>query len=283
MKTFLTICFSILISYNSLAQQPDKVLARVKYNFTHLRDTNQRNNPYTETMLLVIGKNASVYTSLDQIERDLDLPKARKAPSAPFKPTNLTDIYFFAKESKLVTREKFMSAYYLVEEQYEKINWKMSKDTLNVNGIHCKKAIATFKGRNWIAWYAPELPFQSGPWKLSGLPGLIIQAYDDKKEVMFEFSGIDNLKKENLSEEQLVLEKAYEKTFFYNPEVALQKDAKPTSRVEFDKIIELYRKDPKGFISASTGTPVNKIFMGVSTTGESHKIINNPIELPQKK
>jgi GLPGLI family protein len=283
MKVLLTIILSCLVSSTVLAQQPDRVLARVKYNFTHQRDTNQRNNPYTETMLLVIGKNASAYTSLDQIERDLDLPKARKAPSAPFKPINLTDIYFFAKETKLVTRERFMSAYYLVEEQYEKINWKVTKDTLNLNGIHCKKAIATFKGRNWIAWYAPELPFQSGPWKLSGLPGLIIQAYDDKKEVMFDFAGIDNLKKENLSEEQLALEKAYEKTFFYSPEIALQKDAKPTSRVEFDKIMELYRKDPKGFISASTGTPVNKIFMGVSSTGESHKIINNPIELPIKK
>lgn len=117
----LTTLFAITISTFSFAQSPDKVLARVKYNFTHVRDTNQRTNPYTEMMLLVIGRNASVYTSLDKLERELELPKAKRAPNAPFKPVNPTDLYFFAKETKLISRERFMNAYYLVDEQFEKM------------------------------------------------------------------------------------------------------------------------------------------------------------------
>lgn len=283
MKTLLILLLSFTISNVALAQNPDKVLARIKYNFTHVRDTNQKNNPYTETMLLVIGKNASVFTSLTGLERDLDLPKARQAPGAPFKPVNPTDVYFFAKENKLISRERFMNAYYLVDELPQKINWKIAKDTISINGIKCRKATANFKGRNWVAWFAPELPFQSGPWKLNGLPGLIIQANDDKNDVIFEFSGIDNLKKENLTPEELEMSKIYDKSFFYNPEIALQKDAKVTNRAEFDKILALYRKDPKGFISAATGTPKDKIYVGVSATGVSHNIINNPIELPENK
>jgi GLPGLI family protein len=283
MKTLLSILFTITICSATRAQSADKVLARVKYNFTHVRDTNQRNNPYTETMLLVIGKNASIFTSLTSLERNLDLPKARQAPGAPFKPINPTDIYFFAKENKLISRERFMNAYYLIDEANQKINWKIAKDTITISGIKCRKATTYFKGRNWIAWFAPELPFQSGPWKLNGLPGLIIQANDDKNEVIFEFAGIDNLKKENLTPEELELSKIYEKSFFYNPEIALQKDAKATNRAEFDKILELYRQDPTGFVSAATGTPKNRVFMGASMTGVSHNITNNPIELPEKK
>ena len=217
-------------------------------------------------MLLVIGKNASIFTSLTSLERNLDLPKARQAPGAPFKPINPTDIYFFAKENKLISRERFMNAYYLIDEANQKINWKIAKDTITISGIKCRKATTYFKGRNWIAWFAPELPFQSGPWKLNGLPGLIIQANDDKNEVIFEFAGIDNLKKENLTPEELELSKIYEKSFFYNPEIALQKDAKATNRAEFDKILELYRQDPTGFVSAATGTPKNRVFMGASMT-----------------
>jgi len=283
MKTLLTICFAILICSISFAQKPDKVLARVKYSFIHVRDTSQKNNPYTENMLLVIGKNASVFTSLDRLERELDLPKAKRAPGTPFKPINPVDIYFFAKENKLISRERFMNAYYLIDEPAQQINWKITKDTISFNGIRCKKAITTFKGRNWIAWYAPELPFQSGPWKLNGLPGLIIQANDEKNEVQFLFSGLDNLKKENLNAAQLELAKEHEKSFFFNNEIALQKDAKATTRVEFDKIMDLFKKDPKGFIAAESGVPRANVLIGGSTTGVSHSTINNPIELPEKK
>lgn len=283
MKTIFSILLIILTFSTSNAQQSDKVLARVTYNFSHVRDTNRRDNPYTENMLLVIGKNSSVYTSLDNIARNLDIPGARPGPGVPFKPVTFDDLYFFAKEKKLISRQKFMSSYYLIDEAEQKINWKITKDTASFAGIPCKKAIANFKGRNWTAWYAPEMPFQSGPWKLNSLPGLIIEAYDEKKEVQFQIAELDNLKKENLTAEQAAKLKIYERNVFFGTEIALQTDAKKTTRAEFDKVYEVYSKDPIGFISAESGRPRNQIFMGVSTTGESHKIINNPIELPEKK
>lgn len=282
MKTFLTFCFFAVISSISMAQTTDKVLARVTYHFTHQRDTLSRNNPYTETMLLVTGKDASVFTSLDRIERELGLADSRSTPTAPFKPVNNVDQYYFASQNKLVTRERFMNSYYLIDEPQQQITWKITKDTTTISGIKSQKATTHFKGRNWIVWYAPELPFQSGPWKLNGLPGLIIEAHDDKKEVIFALAGIDNLKQENLNAEQLAKAQVYEKDFFFAKEITLQKDAKKTSRIEFDKVMELYRKDPIGFISAESGTPRNRIAMGSSTTGVSHNVINNPIELPEK-
>lgn len=283
MKTFLTICFTVLISSVSSAQAPDPVLARITYHFTHQRDTLSRSNPYTETMMLVTGKNASVFTSLDRIERDLGLAESKASPTAPFKPVNFVDLYFFASPNKAITRERFMNSYYLIDEPQQQIKWKITNDTATISGIKSQKATTYFKGRNWIAWYAPEMPFQSGPWKLNGLPGLIIEAYDDKKEVIFALAGIDNLKQENLSPEQMFKAKIYQKDLFFGKEIALQKDAKKASRAEFDKVMELYRKDPIGFISAESGTPRNRIAMGTSTTGVSHSVINNPIELPEKK
>ncbi|WP_449398749.1 GLPGLI family protein [Chryseobacterium wanjuense] len=38
-------------------------------------------------------------------------------------------------------------------------NWKLVDETKVINTINCKKAEVNFKGRNWIAWYSPEIPF----------------------------------------------------------------------------------------------------------------------------
>jgi len=65
-------------------------------------------------------------------------------------------------------------------------NWNLVNETKVINTINCKKAVVTSKGRNWIAWYSPEIPFPYGPYKFSGLPGLIIKITDNKGDFDFE-------------------------------------------------------------------------------------------------
>ena len=62
--------------------------------------------------------------------------------------------------------------------------WSLSSDEKkNILGMVCSKATTRFRGRNYIVWYSTEVPVQVGPWKFYGLPGLILQVYDNKKEV----------------------------------------------------------------------------------------------------
>jgi GLPGLI family protein len=65
-------------------------------------------------------------------------------------------------------------------------DWQLVDETKVINTITCKKAKVIFKGRNWIAWYSPEIPLPYGPYKFSGLPGLIIKITDDKGDYDFE-------------------------------------------------------------------------------------------------
>ncbi|MDQ1162031.1 GLPGLI family protein [Chryseobacterium sp. SORGH_AS 447] len=65
-------------------------------------------------------------------------------------------------------------------------NWKLINETKVINSILCKKAEVRYKGRDWNAWYTTEIPFPYGPYKFSGLPGLIVKISDKTGDYDFE-------------------------------------------------------------------------------------------------
>lgn len=82
---------------------------------------------------------------------------------------------------------------YVVEEPIETIEWTLVEDsTKNVLGYDCVMATADYHGRSWAAWFTPEIPVSAGPWKLAGLPGLILEADADNGVYSFVATGIQN-------------------------------------------------------------------------------------------
>ncbi|MBO6201345.1 MAG: GLPGLI family protein, partial [Chryseobacterium sp.] len=67
----------------------------------------------------------------------------------------------------------------------DKIDWKISTETKKVQDYTLQMATAKFGGRNWIAWFNKEIPFNEGPYKFRGLPGLIFEIKDDKQEFIY--------------------------------------------------------------------------------------------------
>ena len=65
------------------------------------------------------------------------------------------------------------------------MTWLITDDRKNINGVKCIKAITEFKGREYIAWYDSSVQVSNGPWKLGGLPGLIMEAYDKEEQWHF--------------------------------------------------------------------------------------------------
>jgi len=345
MKTILTLFCAFMLS-TACAQQTEPTLVRVMYNFTHIEDTTHRDKPHVENMMLLAGKNASVYMSYDgiahsanlQVERQEYLKKGFtqqeindqfRARSASNPTTSDIQMFFFAKEQKYYYKSDICMNGCMVQAETDKIDWKIKKDTLSFSGIHCQMATANYKGRNWVAWFAPEMPFASGPWKLQGLPGLIVDAYDIKKEVQFKFAGLEKVKEGDLVNENAKNISADYMKIWGDIMLGLKIDhvgLPPQREVrhggsiqvtekEFEKLKIEHDKDPQGFedaqmiangmgaivtarangtipagsVGVSGRTDANGIFHPTQTIAPKPMpvapkvVVNNPIELPEKK
>ncbi len=66
-----------------------------------------------------------------------------------------------------------------VKDTLNTFEWKLINDTIKtVSNEKCKMAKLNWRGRDYIAWYAPTIAIFDGPYKFCGLPGLIMEIYD---------------------------------------------------------------------------------------------------------
>ncbi len=199
-KAIYFFSISLFFLINNLFSQNSKILDKsvykVLYNYQFQRDSTDVNNIKTATMELLIGKNYSLFQSLNTRFND-SLYNANKAKIK--RASDQSELFSIMAErkkdrlqykilkqnSKIITFSKVLMDRYKYDENIN-FKWKISKDTLTIDTYKCNKATTNFAGRNYIAWFSREIPISNGPYKFTGLPGLIIKIYDVKKQHIFE-------------------------------------------------------------------------------------------------
>lgn len=78
------------------------------------------------------------------------------------------------------------------EEKWNGQDWTLQGDTASFLGHQCQKAMCHWRGRDYIAWFVPDIPIRRGPWKFGGLPGLIMKVHDVDSLYVFEAVAIEN-------------------------------------------------------------------------------------------
>jgi GLPGLI family protein len=248
------------------AQPAQQVTAIAYYDFAHVRDTANPNSIYREEMMLWMNSDASCYKSFTRIASDslrkaalLDVVKAGSGTidMGKYRPFSQDEYFWFPDQKSLFQHRQLLQSHYLMKDPQPEINWAIAEETKKIGDYNCQKATARFRGREYTAWFCVDLPYRFGPWKLQGLPGLILEAYDAKGEVKFMFNRFVNsdIKKFTMIE--------------------LPPDGIQTTEKEFLKTLEAIRSNPNAGASS----------MGLSVTMQSGQQvrktnkINNPIEL----
>jgi len=107
------------------------------------------------------------------------------------------------------------------------MKWTLLKEYSEVLGYSVQKATTNFGGRVWNAWFSKDIPLQDGPYKFSGLPGLILKISDSTDSHSFELIGIRNI----------------ENDFIY-PELKNYSNKFEVNYKQYSKIYKDYRKNP---------------------------------------
>ncbi len=107
--------------------------------------------------------------------------------------------YYLNYTSNFLFCEEYYGESLIIKEKDSLIykNWQFTDSTKIINNYNCKLAIKEFRGRKYYVWYTSDILTKFGPWKFANLHGLVIQAYDEKREFNLNAIKISNLTNED--------------------------------------------------------------------------------------
>ena len=208
MSKLIFICFFIILATSTYAQSEktsfllDTALIKVGYDRQVVRDTLNPLNVENDYLTLQAGKNASAFYSAEYRVEDslitfsdtekfllLNRDEERRKRRARLE----KEVIFRRHDiDQTWSHLRFDLTNWILYESLEKPNWVITDETDIILGFPCIKATTNFRGREWIAFFTPDIPVQEGPWKLYGLPGLILKAYDSKRHYFYEAKDINS-------------------------------------------------------------------------------------------
>lgn len=269
------------VSTSASTKNAEDAIDRVAYRITYHTQSSENHNAQDtarhdygiDDMRLDIGTKVSKFYSYTRVRHD-SLMRAQAAKGDfDFRKIGSAGalswtVYRNYPEGKTLLLARLGNERYRIAEDTQMPEWELVGDsTKTILGYPCTLATATFKGRQWRAWFTEDIPLDNGPWKLCGLPGLILRAQDSEAEFIFDAIGL-----EQGSDEAITYDKKADK---YDD-------------ITFSKFVELKRRNTPGAMLDAMNMGGAKVRMvhqdGTAfTDAEMQKWLNktspyNPIE-----
>jgi GLPGLI family protein len=233
----------------------DNAYLRCTYDFVYLKDTLSNKKTDKDILYLQIGQEYSKCFSYYsyQVDSLQETPRYESTFWTIFKnamdkegstssnyPHKRMKTYVYKNypKGKITVTDGLSLQDYVYEDDLNAQDWQIQDSIKNILGYPCQKAKCNFRGRQWTVWFASDIPVSDGPWKLGGLPGLIMEAFDKGMQYHFTIIGLQKVEGEPI--------------VFSNTHVGSNRFEK-TSRKDFLKAQKRYLMDMNGYIELETG------------------------------
>lgn len=287
----LVLLLALIFAVQSFAQEK-QTANRFFYELTY-KPKKDSDSLQKEMMILDITKNKSIYRDYLAVSQD-SLMKAemeKMKRSGQFNPDFQKAFKQPKFSAKIIKTYPSMTLQYIemifggmgkpLYISYKedlKFDWKVLPETQKIGEYNTQKATTEFGGRKWIAWFSTDLPFPDGPYKFSGLPGLIVKIEDSGKNYSWVLKGNKTLKD------------FHEKT--YAEKLVNLGEPKNLTKEKFLKKFNSFKEDPFGpmrqyftpqmmnrTMPGTTKTMGDYIHDQEKTLDKLYNSIDNPIEL----
>ena len=180
-----------LITSLILSQYVFSQITRFVYQVSMTPDSTKLEDKKLENAFLDVDGQKSVFYSENRIKRDSIMERMRATKT--FDRSQMQDLrsninYIVEKD---LTQQNLIYKDRLGRDQYSysempNFSWKILPQTTKIGDYNTQKAEMQYGGRTWYAWFTQEIPLQDGPYKFSGLPGLIVKIEDSKGQYSFD-------------------------------------------------------------------------------------------------
>lgn len=169
--TFLMLFASTLFSQNKLV---------VNYRFNYQFDTSTPTDPKTIALykasnnntgdyILITSKDESLFNKIEKLDNNQKDSNINNIPV----PSGMNYINF--NDEINIYNLEFKGQKILIKDSLSSFKWIIQKDREKYLGYDVKKAFAKNNNIIYEVWFAPDLPFKSGPGLIWGLPGIILK------------------------------------------------------------------------------------------------------------
>ena len=178
MKRLLYIILYIALAATASAQEAIDTAQFVAVYDYEGRTQNDEGTPVTDRMQLAVqvGRTVTKSMPLSAYQRTDEITSADAAMEFQEAMLHMPTVWTGYPEGQTTVREFIFPHDYEGYEPTPEIVWTLTDDTLTVGGYLCQQATATHRGVAWTVCYTEEIPSSAGPWRLRGLPGLIVKA-----------------------------------------------------------------------------------------------------------
>ena len=261
MKIVVYLLLLASLAVQAVARDPliDRAYMKCLYRYVYLNDT-LTGKTKDDLLILQIGKSISKCFShySNQVDSLSALPNGDMIigkmiddamNSGEFMRGNYphkrlkTYIYKNYPEGRMTVTDGLILQDYRYVDSLHAQTWTMGDSTREVLGYTCQQATADFRGLRWTAWFATDIPVSDGPWKLGGLPGLILEAYDEGQQHVFTAVGLERVKDEPI---------IFNRSFVGNQKF------EQTNRIEFLRSKKKSLMDLNGYIQMETGIDLSQ-------------------------
>ena len=261
MKIVVYLLLLASLAVQAVARDPliDRAYMKCLYRYVYLNDT-LTGKTKDDLLILQIGKSISKCFShySNQVDSLSALPNGDMIigkmiddamNSGEFMRGNYphkrlkTYIYKNYPEGRMTVTDGLILQDYRYVDSLHAQTWTMGDSTREVLGYTCQQATADFRGLRWTAWFATDIPVSYGPWKLGGLPGLILEAYDEGQQHVFTAVGLERVKDEPI---------IFNRSFVGNQKF------EQTNRIEFLRSKKKSLMDLNGYIQMETGIDLSQ-------------------------
>lgn len=163
----------------------------ISYELTYKSDTSDLTKTERQNYVLDIISQKSVFRTENRRTSDSLIKKTQYGFG--YNTNAAYELYLTKDQSELNYKKYFVSP--LSRDRFfikiiDKLNWEILPETKIIGDYKCQKAKVEYCDRHWIAWFTKDISISEGPYYFHGLPGLIIQIWDENNNFIFNLTKI---------------------------------------------------------------------------------------------